>query len=346
MDEIIYTTPQEQVDKLLSQRMVIEDPEYAKEKLKLCGYSNLIKSYRDPYVFASDNKKIYRDGITFERIESLYILDKNLRNAVMSAMQELEEHVKEAAADVIASSFGVHQDDYLQFRNYRDKSKKKYQFTLTGIIKTMTKTLNTDKDPIAHYAKVHNIVPPWILFKSIYFSTIVNLVHQFKPNEQIKMVEHLYDVSAMKMPKEAIPQYMMTTLFTCLEYRNIAAHGGRIYNYAPKNATLIQEIDPSIRGFSILLLLLGALKYDAPFRILDQALHVELNRHCNEYPEDVTYLGHILNLDISSKEIAWVTSGSKKYHRNRNCSGILNPEKIDLSTAKDQGLIACKRCCK
>lgn len=52
------------------------------------------------------------------------MLDKNLRNAVMAAMQDLEEHIKELSSDVIASSFGTHQNDYLQYKNYRNKRKR------------------------------------------------------------------------------------------------------------------------------------------------------------------------------------------------------------------------------
>lgn len=91
-NEIIYTTIDEQIKKLLSQNLIINDIDFAKEKLKLYGYFNLIKSYRDPYSLPTSDGLKYRSGITFEQIESLYILDKNLRNSVISAMLDLEEH--------------------------------------------------------------------------------------------------------------------------------------------------------------------------------------------------------------------------------------------------------------
>lgn len=303
MDEINYTTPTEQIEKLRSQNMIILNENFAKEQLQQCGYSNLIKSYRDPYTLVSNGRKIYRSDITFEQVLSLYTLDKNLRNAVMSAMLDLEEHIKEAAADVVASSFGVHQDRYLQFRNYRDKSKRKRRFSLAGILETMQKTLKTDKNPIFHYSSVHGIVPPWILFKSIYFSS--------------------------------------------LEYRNLAAHGGRIYNYECKNKLrVIQNTNSNFHGFSLLLLLLSFFKYSSPFEILTDALTKELNRHCNLFPEDITYLGQILNVNITISNNVWVTGRSKKYHRDKHCSGILNAKSIDVKAAETQGYTPCKKCCK
>ena len=173
MDNILYTTPQEQIEKLKSQNLIINDDDFAGATLTAFGYSNLIKSYREPYTITSDNGTLYRSGVTFEQIYSLYMLDKNLRNAVIAAMLDLEEHIKEQAADIIANSFGTYQDDYLKYRNYRNKRKRKQRFTLKGILDTMQKALDTDKDPIHHYKTQHGIVPPWILFKSIYFSTII-----------------------------------------------------------------------------------------------------------------------------------------------------------------------------
>ncbi len=346
MDEIKYTTPEEQVRKLKSQNMIVLNEMYAKEQLHQCGYSNLIKSYRDPYTLVLNGKKIYRSGITFEQLQSLYTLDKNLRNAVMGAMLDLEEHVKEAAADVISSSFGVHQNEYLQFRNYRDKSKKKYRFSLAGILESMKKTIKTDKNPIAHYSSIHEIVPPWILFKSVYFSTIVNFIHQFKPSEQEKMVKHLYDINNTEIPPTALSELMTDTLFICLEYRNLAAHGGRVYNYECENKLRFTENpDSTLHGFSLLLLLLSFFKYKAPYEILEKALTSELNRHCNEFPEDITYLGQILNVNITISANVWVTEKSQKYHRNEHCSGIINAKSIDIQDAEIKGYTPCKRCC-
>lgn len=105
---------------------------------------------------------------------SLFLLDKNLRNAVMAAMQDLEEHIKEITADVVAKSFGVNQKDYLLYHNYRNKRKRKERFSLPGILDTMNASLATDKEPIHHYVTDYGIVPPRILFKSIYFSTMIN----------------------------------------------------------------------------------------------------------------------------------------------------------------------------
>ena len=351
MDEIIYTTPEEQIEKLKSQNLTIEDEEYAKRALALYGYSNLIKSYREPYIIVAGDKKKYRSGVTFNQLVSLYILDKNLRNAVMAAMIDLEEYIKEAAADVVAHSFGTHPDEYLKFRNYQNKRKRKTRFTLTGVLETMRKALDTDKNPIHHYLTEHGIVPPWILFKSIYFSTMVNFIDQFKVLQKNEMVDKMYYIEKLEIEEDAARKLMMDTLSICMEYRNLAAHGGRTYNYVCDSDLRVQEIfaperEVTVAGFSKLLFVLDLLKYRNPFLCLSHTLNEEVNRHCSEYPQDVTYLGQILNIDIVPTNTVYITESSDKYHANPHCSGIKNSTKMELEEALKKGLKPCKRCYK
>lgn len=350
-NSIEYSTIDQQIEKLKSQNLIIDDEEFARDGLRLYGYSNLIKSYREPYVVTSGDKKIYRSGVSFEQIYSLYTLDKNIRNNVMAAMLDLEEHIKEAAADVVAKSFGVHQDEYLAYKNYQNKRKTKYRFTLPGILDTMKKSLDTGKDPIHHYYTEHGIVPTWILFKSVYFSTITNFVDLFKTAEQEEMVKILYDTETYTLSLSSLRKLMMDTLYICLEYRNISAHGGRVYNYVCKNELRVNEIFGensigTLSGFSQLITLLGLFTYHDPFLRLSSTLDDELDRHCRNFPQDVTYLGQVLNMDIITRKIVWVSSKSKKYHSNEHCSGITNAVEMELEEAQKLGYTPCKRCCK
>lgn len=351
MENIIYTTPEEQIQKLKSQNLIINDEKNAAAALYAYGYSNLIKSYREPYIIRSEKATLYRSGVTFEQIYSLYMLDKNLRNAVIAAMLDLEEHIKEQASDVVADSFGIHPDEYLNYRNYRNKRKRKKQFTLSSILTTMRKALDTDKDPIHHYNTVHGIVPPWILFKSIYFSTIINYIDQFKEKEQIQMAHKLYNISSYSIDELQAVKLMMDTLYLASDYRNLAAHGGRIYNYGSKNRLRTDGIindssQLSKAGFNQLLLALELLNYGTPAKHIRSILNEQINRHCNLYPQDVTYLGQILNIDIVQKHVVFMSDHSDKFHRTPHCSGIKNAQEVDYDEAIAKGYIPCKRCIK
>ncbi|MDB8712007.1 Abi family protein [Mediterraneibacter gnavus] len=350
-DSISYSTIEQQIEKLKSQNLIINDEQFAKDSLRLFGYSNLIKSYREPYVVISGDKKLYRSGVSFEQLCSLYTLDKNIRNNVMAAMLDLEEHIKEIAADVIAQSFGVHQDQYLVYRNYQNRKKHKYRFTLPGILDVMKKSLDTDKEPIHHYQTEHGIVPPWILFKSIYFSTITNFIDLFKAEEQEKTVRLLYDTQNLNLSLESIRKLMMDTLYICLEYRNLSAHGGRVYNYICKKQLRTEEIfgKPapfSLSGFSQLLTLLSLFIYQNPFLRLQSTIETEVARHCEDFPQDVTYLGQVLNMNIVPRHVVWISEGSNKYHSHEYCSGMKNAIEVELDEAEKHGYVPCKKCCK
>lgn len=349
--ESFYTTPEEQIEKLKKQHLLIEDETYAKYALQQYGYSNLIKSYRDPYVYVENGKKLYRENVSFNHLASLYEFDKTLRNAVMASMLDLEEHIKEAAADVIASSFGINQNDYLKFNNYNDKkkSKSKPQFKLANLLKTMRNKLSSGKDPIHHCMMKNGVVPPWILFKSVYLTTIVNFINCFKIPESQKITSRLYDVNELCIDIDSARKLMMDTLFMCVEYRNNAAHGSRIYNHLCNSRVrpndLLTGIDSSHICFGDFLFMLSLFKYQTPHERLSNALYEALNNHCTKYPEDITYLGNILHLNIYQHTIVYITDSSDKYHTSPFCSGIKSPHPVDLSQVEQSGYIPCKRCC-
>ena len=73
-NEILYSSVEEQIEKLKQQNLIIEDEDFAKKYLEIFGYFNLIKGYRSPYIFTDASGLHYRSGITFNQILSLYML--------------------------------------------------------------------------------------------------------------------------------------------------------------------------------------------------------------------------------------------------------------------------------
>lgn len=304
-DIIRYSPIEHQVEKLKSQGLIISDEDYVKALLSQCGYSNLIKSYRDPYIFSTAMGLKYREGITFEQVASLYFFDRSLRNAVMSSMLDLEEHVKTVAAEVVAKNIGTDHNVYLNKRNYRNKRVRNQHFTLDAILERLKNATQSGSDPIHHCMVTRNCVPPWILFNGVYFSTIVNLIDQFKIPLQEQVASSLYNASELNLNSQQLRFLMMDTLFIALEYRNLAAHGGRVYNYETSAALRTVEIfnrQVNLKGLSKLLFLLNLFEYKRPFENLSTALNNELTRHCNNYMEDITYLAQTLNISITRND--------------------------------------------
>ena len=90
--------------------------------------------------------------------------------------------------------------------------------------------------------------------------------------------------------------------------------------------------------------MLSLFEYKAPFKQLHSALEKEITRHCNSFPQDVTYLGQILNINIVPTYVVYTSKNSRKYHSNPHCSGIKNVKKMELNKAKQLGFVPCKRC--
>lgn len=212
------------------------------------------------------------------------------------------------------------------------------------------KALYSDKDPIHHYMSKYGDVPPWILFKGVYFTTIVNFVGFFKTPEQNEMISHLYHDHYDFIYDDSMKKLMMDTLFICIDYRNMSAHGGRIYNYQSRNTLRKDEIFHAdyglmTSGFSELLFILSLLSYTTPFDRLNNALQYELNRHCSLFPDDSEYLSKVLNIDIVKKDFVYYKASGSKYHTIPSCSGMQDAIQIDIEEAKSLGLAPCKRCC-
>lgn len=351
----VYTTIDDQIALLKSKELIFEDIDFAKEQLKKFGYYNIINSYKAPYLKEIDGNKIFKSGTSFEQIFSLFTLDHNLRNSIMSAMLALEEHIKAAAAEVISSSFGTDQNDYLQWKNYRDRRVSHKRFGLNATLENLKKALMSDKDPIRYYRENYGIIPPWILFKGTYFSTMVNFIRLFKEPQKQQFVQLLYECSSSLCREKDVKTLLFSTLSLCLEYRNLAAHGGRVYDYI--SDIKIQLDNPSIidplntfnldfstqYGLCLLLNLLEMLPYKQPHSIIDNALRIELNRHLDLYECDLDILGSTLNLIIFSDQDDVIIVDGKEYPVvSRRQSG--NPGLIMMDMPDElNDLLECQR---
>lgn len=298
-----FTTVDEQIELLKSRHLIVDSVDATKSLLVNYGYYSIVNGYKDSYVYLKDDKEFYKDGVTFERIYSLFFLDRSIRNQLMITMLDLEEHLKSVTSYVIGKAFGSNQSDYLKFSNYQNRTVSAKQFSLSEILKTMEKTSLSNKNPIKHHRDTYRNVPPWVLFKGIYLSTLVNFIRLQKPEQKISIICEFYSI-----PYDAVNGYVKDlftdTLYMCLEYRNLAAHGGRIYNHIPNSKIRITNesetyLNSIIHNFSILkgthslgtLVCIFDLFNKKTYRDnLRQIIQLEITRHCENYPQDMDYL--------------------------------------------------------
>lgn len=133
--------------------LIIENEEAAVDALKRYGYYNIINGYKDPYIVTQNSSERYIEGTTFEQLYSLYLLDGKLRNVVMDAMLDVEDHLKTATAHVVAEVFTADQNKYLDKKNYRQGKRigQSSDYSIDPLFKKFYKIINDSTQLVKHY---------------------------------------------------------------------------------------------------------------------------------------------------------------------------------------------------
>lgn len=347
MNNFEYTTIEQQIVKLKGQQLIIGNESFARWALQTYGYYNIINGYREPYITSTYNKKTYSQDVSFEQIFSLFKLDHNIRNSIMLAMVDLEEHLRAVVADIIGEAFGSDTVSYLEKNNYRDRTVNNPKFRRNNLLNSLTKLAHESyKEPIRYYRDKYNIIPPWILLKGTDFGTLVNYIRLFKKEQREKLIYALYGNKANAETMDSFKELLYDSLSLCLEYRNLAAHGGRIYNYIPNSSIRDVRINAITAGLGKLLRCLNLFAYKQPYRFIENMIDDSVSDYCSAYPHDIHRLEQAIGTEIEVSEVVWINNTSTKYHSNPHCSGMQHVKQIQLSEAAQQGYTPCKRCCE
>ena len=340
-----YTTIDQQIQKLKLQHLNFDDEILARNRLATYGYYNIINGYRDPYIIRAYDKKTYSPNVTFEQIFALFSIDHRIRNAILLSMIDLEEHLKAITAEVIAESFGSDYNIYLSRNNYRDKRVRDPKFNRNSILASMLNVAeNSTKQPIKYYRETHGYVPPWILFKGIYFGTFVNFIRFLKAPEREKLICNLYLDQVNDTNMDYYKDLLSDTLFLCHEYRNLAAHGGRTYNYVPSSNVRAGEELNIQKGLPLLHYVLQRFAYKQPHDVLHEGISEALTYYCNRYSNDIARLEAATGFSITREEYVWINPKSHIYHTQQYCSGSRENIFISHENAISQGFLPCKKC--
>ncbi len=301
-----FTTFEQQIEILKQRNLKFGSEETALTALQRYGYYSIINGYKDPYVETIDGEEKYKDNVTFEQIYSLYTLDRQIRKELMAAMLEVEDTLRAAVAHTLGEAFTADQSLYLKPANFRLGKKRSNGYQLDDILKKFHKIISDDAQPMKYYRETYGNVPPWILMKGASFGNLVNFIKLQKGPQKNRIISLVYDLPiSIVETNENLKNLFMDTLFVCLDYRNRAAHGGRIYNfktdatfrYNPLFHTHIMEISEADYrngiGVTDIPTLTNALVYmnnKAPYYKLRSAMDFFANEHCDIYPNDLDYL--------------------------------------------------------
>ncbi|SJX70217.1 Hypothetical SAV0801 homolog in superantigen-encoding pathogenicity islands SaPI [Weissella confusa] len=235
-NEKIWLSIDDQIRLLKSRGMLISDDEYSATATALMkyGYYEIINGYREPYLVNGQHDE-FVPGTRFHDLFKLFEFDQNLRDATQSAIEMFELVLRQSIARVFSENHTERQEAYLSFKNYR--SPRKPTRKLAGLISRLANVAYSDlREPFAHYRNKYGNVPPWIVVKALDFGGIKIWYSFLNSDDKHQVVEELLNPRFV----DDVGIDRATKIFGAMldlmhQFRNKAAHGGRIYNYFPES---------------------------------------------------------------------------------------------------------------
>nr|DAP11623.1 MAG TPA: Abi-like protein [Caudoviricetes sp.] len=232
-----FFTYEEQIELLKNKKLIITDEQRAINYLKQYSYYSLISGYKD--IFKVEKNGNYRPDARFEHIVLLYQLDNMLKYLFLQKIINIEKHIKSLYSYSFCSLYGETQDDYLNVNNYNYIPK--YQSAINDYVSLVSSTLkNSEKYPNINYnIKTYGTVPLWIVIHSLTFGNISKLYSFSMPKVQSEVSREF---------KGIYSNQLSAILNVLTKYRNVCAHGERLYNYRTQKSLLDLPLHSQIKG--------------------------------------------------------------------------------------------------
>jgi abortive infection bacteriophage resistance protein len=227
-----FLSLEKQIEKLSSRGLEILSVDNAKQQLLRTTYYDLINGYKDVFLVEKidlEDEDQYISGTTFEDILDLYNLDREIRHATLEVLLDVECIFYSSLAYCLSEIYGEKQEDYLKKENYRLGRKQKHnnRFERDNLLWKIGKKINEpDEQPLKYYKEQYGNIPPWILVKGLSFGELVMLYRLSSDVVKSNVIMNIIGREASDHDKE----FFLKSMEIFNRYRNLAAHGGRIYN--------------------------------------------------------------------------------------------------------------------
>lgn len=174
----------------------------------------------------------------FNQIYQLFSLDRDLRNDLLEGLEEFEANLRQVMAYVISDKISANFDVYSKRENYRTGKKRwnpkkhKKTYPIDDLIEVFKKVCTSKEEPFRHYREDHDNIPPWIMVKKLSFGNTLWWFQLLKGSVKEEVVAKILGFPLLMVSKaDELPSLIGSLLELYLDYRNTAAHGGRIYNH-------------------------------------------------------------------------------------------------------------------
>ncbi len=311
----------QQINKLKNERgLLFENEEWAKHLLLNYGYYEIINGYKYHFMVDTSNDDAgFIQGITFEHIYQLFNYDRFLRTQVMSSLETLELSLRQAIAYTVAEQISDDQNEYLSRRVYRTghrqyiHSAHREMYPIDHLLHILNGITHANSEPFKHYREDHGNVPPWIVVKKMNFGSLIWWFRLLKSNEKNWVVARMLGLDVNLIEQTSLLKDAMSNLLSLyLDYRNTAAHGGRIYNHFSTDHELpYNELFHGIIGVTseeyrqgkghsrlgVVLKSLNLFSNKDPYSELKIGINIYLKSYLKLYPNDKEYLLETMEID-------------------------------------------------
>lgn len=155
-----FLTYQQQMEKLRSSGLTIEDEGACCRVLADIGYFPVVNGYQS--FFRDPSTRVYREGATFGDILALYEFDVELREIMLDALLKVEVKIRSAVAYEFCAAYGESQSKYLDARCYAaSKGSKRVLPKLLNMLDYIANK-DTSHEYLAYYRRAYKNVPLWV----------------------------------------------------------------------------------------------------------------------------------------------------------------------------------------
>ena len=218
--EKLATNVDEQIAKLESRGMTIEDKNKAKECLLDIGYFRLgfyWFPFEESYPRKVNRTHAFKDGTCFDYAIQLYYFDYDLRNILLKYINRIEINFR--------TKLIYHASNrYKQYPFwYQDDKYVNNAFLDSDVMKKAMKNASKE-DVIIQDMKAHkrNVSPAWKAMEFFSFGAAISLYNNLKEGPLKCEISNLYGISS--------PNNFLSYIDTVRKLRNYCAHGKVLYD--------------------------------------------------------------------------------------------------------------------
>lgn len=214
--EFMYPKPplkyEEQLEKLKKRGCIINDDKKCISILKSINYYRL-SAYFLPFKLDNGN---YEEGLSFERVFSIYEFDRKLHGILFNALEETEIFLRSKIAYFHAHKYGAL--GYMDKANFSVKAELHENF-----IENFKREIDKNKNILFvkhHIYKYGGEFPIWAASEMFTFGMLSKFFANMTCQDRENLSNDIYKTN---------PKFVGSWLRCCTDLRNICAHYGRLY---------------------------------------------------------------------------------------------------------------------